>query len=160
MIDDEDETELTNTNASRGYEVQNQQPQEEEDQQRDQSEGNRENLILTEISDDPLSISDPISPEDVNNDLVEEVRKNILLKIDEYNQKITEEESTFIAMKDLLLQKKNEKSSLLSEINREKKDFFDKMQKEKEAFDKKQEMEIVAFWDQIKWEQIVCIHYF
>ena len=91
-----------------------------------------------------------LSTDLINNDLVEEVRKNILSKIDEYNDKISEEESSFMAMKDLLLKKKKVQTMLMTEINKEKKEFYEKNRKEKEIFEKKQESEMNTFFEHIR----------
>ena len=106
---------------------------------------------------DPILLEDEnndnggeLSTANINNDLVEEVRKNILTKIDEYNEKISEEESSFMAMKDLLLKKKKVQTVLMTEINKEKKEFYEKIRKEKEIFEKKQESEMNLFWEHIR----------
>eukprot|EP00092_Neocalanus_flemingeri_P025801 GFUD01027967.1.p1 GENE.GFUD01027967.1~~GFUD01027967.1.p1 ORF type:complete len:592 (+),score=185.21 GFUD01027967.1:32-1807(+) len=94
-----------------------------------------------------------ITTTNINNDLISEVRKNILAKIDEYNEKIGEEESNFMAMKDLLLKKKKAKTMLVTEINKEKKEFYERIRKEKEIFEKKQENEMNEFWEHIRSRQ-------
>ena len=106
---------------------------------------------------DPILLEDEnndnggeLSTANINNDLVEEVRKNILAKIDEYNGKISEEESSFMAMKDLLLKNKKVQTVLMTEINKEKKEFYEKIRKEKEIFEKKQESEMNLFWEHIR----------
>ena len=91
-----------------------------------------------------------LSTTHINNDLVEEVRKNIIAKIDEYNDKISEEESSFMAMKDLLLKKKKVQTVLMTEINKEKKEFHEKIRREKEMFEKKQENEMNTFFEHIR----------
>merc|ERR1712106_385621 len=91
-----------------------------------------------------------ITTTNINNDLISEIRKNILVKIDEYNNKITEEESNFMAMKDLLLKKKKAKTLLVTEINKEKKEFYERIRREKETFEKKQENEMNEFWEHIR----------
>ena len=91
-----------------------------------------------------------LSTTHINNDLVEEVRKNIITKIDEYNEKISEEESSFMAMKDLLLKKKKGQTVLMTEINKEKKEFYEKIRREKELFEKKQEYEMNTFIEHIR----------
>eukprot|EP00092_Neocalanus_flemingeri_P071945 GFUD01088455.1.p1 GENE.GFUD01088455.1~~GFUD01088455.1.p1 ORF type:complete len:562 (-),score=184.24 GFUD01088455.1:68-1753(-) len=94
-----------------------------------------------------------ITTSNINNELISEVRKNILAKIDEYNEKIGDDESNFMAMKDLLLKKKKAKTMLVTEINKEKKEFYERIRKEKEIFEKKQENEMNEFWEHIRSRQ-------
>eukprot|EP00092_Neocalanus_flemingeri_P071949 GFUD01088459.1.p1 GENE.GFUD01088459.1~~GFUD01088459.1.p1 ORF type:complete len:564 (-),score=177.63 GFUD01088459.1:118-1809(-) len=94
-----------------------------------------------------------ITTSNINNELISEVRKNILAKIDEYNEKIGEEESNFMAMKDLLLKKKKAKTMLVTEINKEKKEFYERIRKEKEIFEKMQGTEMKEFWEHIRSRQ-------
>merc|ERR1712098_382908 len=105
----------------------------------DENDLNIENLadvieMESAIFEHDETIEGELSTSHVNNDLVEEVRKNIIAKIDEYNEKISEEESSFMAMKDLLLKKKKVQTVLMTEINKEKKEFYEKMRREKELF--------------------------
>ena len=91
-----------------------------------------------------------ISTENINDDLVKEIRKNILTKIDEYNVKIAKEESRYISLKDNLLNKKKGQTKLGAEINQEKKEFYEKIRKDKELFEKKQEEDMNYFWEYIR----------
>lgn len=91
-----------------------------------------------------------ISTENINEDLVKEIRKNILTKIDEYNVKIAKEESRYISLKDNLLNKKKGQTKLGAEINQEKREFYEKIRKDKELFQKKQEEDMNYFWEYIR----------
>ena len=96
------------------------------------------------------TVDGELSTTNINNDLVEEVRKNIIAKIDEYNDKISEEESSFMAKKDFFQKKKKVQTVLMTEINKEKKEFYEKIRREKEIFEKKQENEMNAFFEHIR----------
>ena len=87
-----------------------------------------------------------LSATDINNDLVEDVRRNILVKIDEYNEKISREELSLSAMKDLVGRNKK----VLTEIHKEKEEFLEKLRMEKELFEKKQEQEKIEYIKQFK----------